>query len=286
MEKKNIQNCKKVSVIIPNYNKKKYIANCIESVIMQTYKNIEIIVVDDCSTDESRKIINEFVCQYDNIVPVLLSENGGVCNARNIGAEVSSGDYLTFLDSDDVYINEKKIENELKEIKNDKDIAFSQWVPLDIDGNVLSNAISRKNIYSSRYGVCKILSTTRPGYQQLRGYVFSKELFSKVGGYTFPYNYFEDFDFQCRLALNGNLKYTKEYGEGYRNVPGGLSKQKVLDANVIINRIQTNYYKELHVDQKIYYKMIFVKKSMSRKIMMFLSKSKLLVFKVFKCSRT
>ena len=162
------------------------------------------------------------------------------------------------MDSDDVYINPQKIENEVKQIKKVNDIAFSQWIKLDENGDILDDTIVIKNVYKSRFAICKILSASRPPYQMLRGYLFTKELFDKVGGYTFPYNYFEDFDFQCRLALSGKLKYTKDYGEGYRNVPVGLSKQKALDAHEIITRIQKDYYNKLKLDQKIYYKMQFV----------------------------
>ena len=271
---------RKVSVIIPNYNKMNYLDSCIRSVINQTYENIEIVVVDDCSTDESRELINELSIEYNNVVAVFLPTNGGVCNARNLGAKVSTGDYLTFLDSDDIYINKKKIENEMQMIHSVNDIAFSQWVPLNVDGDITSNKIEKKNIYNNRYAICKILSITRPGYQQLRGYLFPKELFHKVEGYAFPYNFFEDFDFQCRLVLAGKLKYTKEYGEGYRNVPGGLSKQKILNAKEIISIIQDKYYKELHFDQKVYYRVIIWKKQTREKVLIFYSKTKKFLLKL------
>lgn len=253
---------KKVSVVIPNYNKQDYLISCIDSVLKQTYRNIEIVIVDDCSTDNSRTIIKEMAAKHENVIAVFLPENRGVCNARNRGAQESSGHYLTFLDSDDVYINNNKIENEVKVLDSDVDIAYSQWVPLDVNGEIISETIADKNIYGNRYGICKILSVSRPGYQQLRGYLFTKKLFNQVGGYTFPYNYFEDFDFQCRLVLNGRLKYTKEYGEGYRNVPGGLSKQKILNAEEIIGLIQKKYFQGLSLDQKVYFKSIFLRKKM------------------------
>ena len=183
-----------------------------------------------------------------------MSENAGVCNARNIGAKTSKGYYITFLDSDDLYVNDKKIENEVKQIKRNNNIAFSQWVRVDENGKIVNDRIIDRNVYNNRYAICKILSISRPVYQQLRGYMFTRQLFERVGGYTFPFSYFEDFDFQCKLVLKGKLKYTKNYGEGYRDAPGGLSKNKDIDSTKVIKLIQNNHYKSLKIDQKLFYK--------------------------------
>ena len=252
---------KTVSVIIPNYNKEKYLRDCVDSVLSQSYPNIEIMIVDDCSTDRSRDIIHELQRKNNCVKAILLSDNAGVRNARNVGAKAATGYYLTFLDSDDIYINNKKNENELNLIKNDTEIAFSQWVKLDVNGSVVSDQIISRNIYRNRYAICKILSISRPPYQHLRGYLITKRLFDTVGGYTFAYDFFEDFDFQCRLVLNGKLRYTGDYGEGYRDVPGGLSKNKILNANRMIDAIQNAHYQKLAWDQKLYYKFLKKKKS-------------------------
>lgn len=91
---------KKVSVIIPIFNAQKYLHKCLDSVINQTYNNLEIICVDDGSTDSSNKIIKEFQ-NKDHRIILLNKENGGVSSARNIGLIEATGDYLMFLDSDD-----------------------------------------------------------------------------------------------------------------------------------------------------------------------------------------
>jgi len=106
---------KKVSVIVPVYNSSKYLEECIKNVINQSYKNLEIIIVNDKSTDNSLSIINSF---NDKRIKVInLKENSGVSISRNKGVEVSTGDYICFLDSDD-YWNLKKIERQVKFIKN------------------------------------------------------------------------------------------------------------------------------------------------------------------------
>lgn len=90
-----------VSIIIPTYNSEKYIKRCLDSVINQIYKNLEIIVVDDYSKDNTKKIIKEYADKDDRIRPFYSSENKGVSFSRNIGLKASTGEYIMFVDSDD-----------------------------------------------------------------------------------------------------------------------------------------------------------------------------------------
>jgi len=94
----------KVSVIIPVYNVEKYIRECLDSVINQTYKNLEIICVDDCGTDNSVKIIEEYAQKDRRIKIFRHDKNMGAGRARNTGVQNSNGEYIFFLDSDD-YLN-------------------------------------------------------------------------------------------------------------------------------------------------------------------------------------
>ena len=97
-----------ISIIIPVYNVEKYLKGCLDSVVSQTYKNLEIILVDDGSTDRSGKICDEFARQ-DNRIRVIHKQNGGLSSARNAGLDVMQGEYLAFVDSDDM-IDETYIE--------------------------------------------------------------------------------------------------------------------------------------------------------------------------------
>lgn len=90
-----------VSIIIPAYNSEKFIRRCLDSVVNQIYKNIEIIVVDDASTDNTEKIIKEYAEKDNRIRPFYSSENKGVSFSRNIGLKASTGEYIMFVDSDD-----------------------------------------------------------------------------------------------------------------------------------------------------------------------------------------
>ncbi|PGZ07265.1 teichoic acid biosynthesis protein B, partial [Bacillus cereus] len=90
----------KLSVVITNYNKEQYLAQCLQSVIEQTLKGIEIIVVDDGSTDDSMTILRQYEKQYENL-SVYKQQNAGVSAARNTGLKKANGEYVTFLDADD-----------------------------------------------------------------------------------------------------------------------------------------------------------------------------------------
>ena len=116
----------KVSIIIPVHNSSKYILECINSVINQTYKNLEIILIDDNSTDNSLEIIKSI--NDKRIKLIELSTNCGAAVARNKGIEIASGDYICFLDSDD-YWKPRKIEKQLKFIKN-KAFIYSEYLYL------------------------------------------------------------------------------------------------------------------------------------------------------------
>lgn len=90
----------RVSVVVPVYNVEHYIKKCLDSLVNQTLKDIEIVIVNDGSTDKSKEIVEEYLKKYDNII-YLEKENGGLSDARNYGLLYATGDYIAFLDSDD-----------------------------------------------------------------------------------------------------------------------------------------------------------------------------------------
>lgn len=94
----------KVSLIIPVYNGENHIGECIENLLNQTYKNIEILIVNDGSKDRTKEII-EFYAHKDDRIIIINKENGGVSSARNCGIEKSTGDYIMFVDSDDSLVS-------------------------------------------------------------------------------------------------------------------------------------------------------------------------------------
>ena len=113
----------KVSVITPIYNAEKYLRSTLESVFYQTYKNIEIVLVDDCSTDNSKSIIEELMDIHSEIIYYCQPKNMGAGAARNKALELATGQYVAFLDSDDLWLP-KKTEKQIQLMK-EKNSPFS-----------------------------------------------------------------------------------------------------------------------------------------------------------------
>lgn len=157
----------RVSVIIPVYNVENYLKRCVDSILDQTYKNIEIIIVNDGSTDRSLEICEIYHKNYNNI-KLINKENGGLSSARNEGIRYSNGDYLLFLDSDDYFDSSLYVEKLVKDAKdNDADLViFGMKKLYDINDfklvpvhgqynkkqskNSLVNNLMRNDAYKSR----------------------------------------------------------------------------------------------------------------------------------------
>ena len=127
-----------VSIVIPIYNMETYLEECIQSVLIQTYKNLEIILVNDGSTDSSAHICNR-MSNCDKRVKVIHQHNQGVCAARNAAIKICTGDYIAFVDPDDK-VPDTMIERMLKSaMKNNADAVYGCFQEIDKDGNQISN---------------------------------------------------------------------------------------------------------------------------------------------------
>ena len=123
-----------ISVIVPIYNVEKYLDKCVDSIINQTYKNLEIILVDDGSPDNCPKMCDDYA-KKDSRIKVVHKENGGLSDARNVGMEVATGEYVSFIDSDD-YISLDFYETLFQTmIDNDSDIVECSVVKFYEDNN-------------------------------------------------------------------------------------------------------------------------------------------------------
>ena len=123
----------KVSIIVPVYNVETYLPKCIESILTQSYSNLEIILVDDGSEDTSGKICERFA-KEDLRIPVIHKENGGLSDARNAGLEVATGNYYMFIDSDD-YLSSDATETLLVAAKKNKcEISVCNMIRFSEDG--------------------------------------------------------------------------------------------------------------------------------------------------------
>ena len=130
-----------ISIITPVYNCEKFIEKTTECVISQTYQNWEWIMVDDCSTDKSAEIIKKIAMKEDRIKYIKLNENSGAAIARNRALEESKGKYIAYLDSDDLW-KQEKLERQIQYME-ENDIAFSctDYEKIDEEGNSLNKVI-------------------------------------------------------------------------------------------------------------------------------------------------
>ena len=141
----------KVSVIIPIYNVEKYLRKCLDSVINQTLKDIEIICVNDCSADNSENIIKEYMDKDSRIKLVNNKSNGGIGYSRNIGIDNSLSDYISFIDSDD-FVHENFIEELYNTaIKYDADIVFTNNIYTVNENNIKPYYHNRLNIWKRKF---------------------------------------------------------------------------------------------------------------------------------------
>lgn len=196
----------KISIIIPVYNAERYLNKCLESVINQTYKKLEIIVVNDGSVDNSEKICNEYALKDKRII-VIHKSNEGVSEARNTGINIATGAYFYLLDSDD-FISSETIDIFIKRAKRTKaDILTGKLISVDENGVVDStftfdkDRIEKKNLMDSKekfiyffgksFGACAGNKLYRTEYVKSLDIKFEKNIY-----------YGEDFLFNLKLYVN------------------------------------------------------------------------------------
>lgn len=143
-----MENNLKVSIIIPVYNSEKYIKKCIDSVLNQSYTNIEIIIINDGSKDNSDKILKEFEKKYHEKINYIVQENMGVAKTRNKGIKIATGDYIAFIDNDD-YIEKDYIQTLVENSKNGfYDIVFCGYRRPDEKGKIIKELHASENEWS------------------------------------------------------------------------------------------------------------------------------------------
>ena len=136
-----------ISIIIPVYKVEKYLEKCIKSVLSQTYKNLQIILVDDGSPDNCGNICDDYA-RVDNRIEVIHKANGGLSDARNVGLKAARGEYIGFVDSDD-YVSNEMFENLYNTlISNDVDVSICNFYIVIDNKNIIKNADNGVKIYN------------------------------------------------------------------------------------------------------------------------------------------
>ena len=211
----------KISVIVPIYKVENYLKRCVDSIINQTYKNLEIILVDDGSPDHSPEICDNYA-KIDNRVIVIHKNNGGLSEARNYGLQIASGDYIMYVDSDD-YIEINSCEKLIENITDNVDIVVGDYKEIRNDSVTIMKHTNLENGKQNLY---------------IRMFLIEYNLFYKVG------YYFEDLEMLPRLFLaNPYVKYVSFPFYNYVIRNDSIMTSKVTDIKKnMISDIYSDWY--------------------------------------------
>jgi len=232
-----------ISVIIPTYNRAYILPRAIESVLNQTFKNIEIIIVDDGSTDETPYLVSKYPLIY------VRKPHKGVSHTRNIGILKAKGELVAFLDSDDAFVPEK-LEKQLKFFEKYPHYKIVQTDEIWYKGN---RRINPKKIHKKAEGwffdkaikLCVVSIST---------VLIKKEVFDEIGFFDEAFPVCEDYEFWLRVSLKMPIGLIKEclvIKSGGRS--DQLSAMKGLDyyRTLALLKIFNNYQKDLKLEQKL-----------------------------------
>lgn len=248
----NCQNNPLVSVIVPVYNVEQYLDECLNSIRQQTYKNLEIIVIEDCSTDDSLNILTKHL-EDDRVKLIKHKKNSGLSAARNTGIDAAQGEFLIFVDSDDL-VHVSLIELCVKyAIVNDADLITYDFKAFE-DGIELSLQLDLSDVNHS-----KVLEQREAYFDQqhFAWLKFIKANLVKSKKLYFPMGlYYEDWPFHWELGLVANKKYHISaelllYRQRKTSITGSLGK-KLLDLfkvhSLVLNLLEQ--YKAVALKEK------------------------------------
>ncbi|MDD6093721.1 MAG: glycosyltransferase [bacterium] len=235
-----------VSVIVPVYNAEKYLVKCLDSIINQTLKDIEIILVNDGSTDNSLKIIKDYKNKYKDKIVIIDKKNEGQGVARNEGMKVASGEYLTFIDSDD-YID-KNMLSDMVEVAHAKkaDIVYTSSMFEDTDYGV----IDKRCVYTSEVIKNYILTQSGPCSKLIK-----RELIVKNNLYFPKLRAYEDIAVVPIWALYTENIVMLDKGYYYYLIHDGSTmkqisfNKKLYDIMDAMNNVYTEFLKKKKLDE-------------------------------------
>lgn len=235
-----------VSIIIPAYNVEKYVTDCLDSLVKQTHKDIEIIIINDGSTDKTREVVESY--DFKKIrYKIINTTNQGVSTARNIGIENAEGKYLYFLDSDD-WVTETFIENlVIQAEKYQSDICFGGWI-------VLNEKFEKQLDYKS--SGLTYFDGFKTGIEALK-LKMKKEIWISPGTFIFNRDFIE----------SNNLRFVDgyAYGEDIHFINNSILRAKSvtsIDEDGFINRVRSGsattsafnekFFDSVYLSQKFY----------------------------------
>lgn len=230
-----------ISVIIPTHNRSESLKKSIESVLNQTYKNIELIIVSDGSTDNTEQVVKEFQKFYNFIKLISVIPNKGANNARNEGIRLAKGSYIAFLDDDDEWLP-SKLENQIKIFDENSEVG------LVYSGiNVIYE--EEKIQYNATGGTVGDLSTDillTNVIGSTSSVMVKKEVLNKSGLFDTELPAAQDYDLWIRICQNTKVGYVKEPGVNYYNNLNGNQISSNLEKYEYASEIRSFKYSDLY----------------------------------------
>lgn len=236
---------KKVSIIIPAYNVESYIGVSLRSVIQQTYRNIEILVVDDGSTDTTAQIVSEYM-QKDNRIILLSQQNRGLADARNSGLNRATGEYLCIFDSDDIMLPEKiELQVAFLETHEDCDITYSDLY------HFIDDTVKIYHHPMSRLGEDTYTSLLYGNYINPNVVFFRSSIYERFGGFDQSLRSAEDWDYWLTIAYSGaRFMYQPERLTLYRIRTNSLSSDSIMMLKTAIQVLEKQLNRQITLLQK------------------------------------
>lgn len=228
-----------VSIIIPVYNVEEYLEQCLDSVINQTYKNLEIWLVDDGSEDSGGKICDEYK-ELDSRIRVIHKENGGLSSARNVALDLMKGEYVYFLDSDD-FISLDLIETYIN-LAEKYNVDVIMGTLYEFYGNIDTNVYINPNIHPEKFSkkeALKLMLLDEKLYHAAAGPMFKSDLYTDI---RFPVGMlYEDYATVYYVILKcQSVLYIDDNRYYYRMRPGSIMNSKVTEKDMVILDIADN----------------------------------------------
>ena len=252
----------KISVIIPVYNVEKYIRQCLESIINQTLKEIEIIIVNDGTKDNSMKIVEEYVS--DKRIKIINKENGGISSARNAGMEIAQGEYIYFIDSDD-FVEKEVLSTLYENSENGKmDIVFSNFSYYNDRTKKEKRA---KFIFPFKENINKGYYYLYNGEEiNVWNRLYKKEFLEKYNFKFIEGIIYEDQDFGFKtIMLAEKIKYVENYGYKYRtdregSIMSSQKKEKSIESVQILKKEMRKFFSTISLNEfqkiRVYFKLL------------------------------
>ena len=252
----------KVSIVIPVYNVEKYIRQCLESVINQTLKDIEIIVVNDGTKDNSMKIVEEYLS--DERIKIINKENGGLSSARNAGMREAQGKYIYFIDSDD-FADKEVLSTLYENSENEKmDIVFSNFSYYNDKTKKEKRA---KFIFPFKEKISKGYYYLYNGEEiNVWNRLYKKDFLEKYNFQFIEGIIYEDQDFGFKtIILAEKIKYVANYGYKYRveregSIMSSQKKEKSLKSVQILKREMSKFFSNINLNEfqkiRVYFKLL------------------------------